>query len=206
MTLTWLVKQFSNLSWNHLESASWFFSNFNVGGYGESLASYLWHNTFLNGLSSQFISDLLIELADKAISVVAVIIFIKLTPKRVITDFSRQWLWQSQITPKMRQAMKKSKCRRVSVRTKIVLVLLAASVFIAASATAISYMLFRTATIDEHIKLANGLAGLVADEVDGNRADEYIEKGEAAEGYKETEKKLYRLRDSSSDIEYFYVY
>ena len=185
---------------------TWFFSNFNVGGYGESLASYLWHNTFLNGLSSQFISDLLIELADKAISVVAVIIFIKLTPKRVITDFSRQWLWQSQITPKMRKAMKNSKCRRVSVRTKIVLVLLTALVFIAASATAISYMLFRTATIDDHIKLANGLAGLVADEVDGNRADEYIEKGEAAEGYKETEKKLYRLRDSSSDIEYIYVY
>ena len=185
---------------------TWFFNSFSVGGYGESLAAYLWHNTFLNGISAQFVADFLIELADKAISVVAVIILIKLVPKKVMADFGKQWLLQSQISPEMRKAAKSSKCRRVSVRTKIVLVLLAASVFIAASATAISYMLFRNTTIDDHIKMANGLAGLVTDVVDGNKTDEYIEKGEAAEGYTDIEEKLYKLRDSSSDIEYIYVY
>ena len=35
--------------------------------------------------------------------------------------------------------------------------------------------------------------------------EEYLEKGEAAKGYTETEKRLYAIRDYMPDIEYIYV-
>lgn len=185
---------------------TWVFNNGDVGGYGEGIAQYLWDNTFLGGFMSQLTADFVVEIADKAVAVAVVIILLKLVPKKLLDSFKMEWLWQAPLTDEMKEAVKKSKCRSVSFSTKIVLVLIVAALLIASTATAISYMLFKNSTMEEHIKLADGVAGLAAQMIDAEKVDEYIEKGESAEGYIETEEMLYRLKDSSPDIEYVYVY
>lgn len=185
---------------------TWVFNNGAVGGCGEGIAQYLWDNTFLGGFMSQLSADFVVEIADKAIAVAVVIILLKLVPKKLLDSFKMEWLWQAPLTDEIKEAVKKSKCRSVSFSTKIVLVLIVAALLIASTATAISYMLFKNSTMEEHIKLAGGVAELAAQMIDAEKVDEYIEKGESAEGYIETEEMLYRLKDSSPDIEYVYVY
>ena len=50
------------------------------------------------------------------------------------------------------------------------------------------------------------MASLAAAVVDGDKIDEYLRLGDEAEGYRETEDILYGIRDSTTDIEYVYVY
>ena len=71
---------------------------------------------------------------------------------------------------------------------------------------AISLAVFRTFTINDRIESARGLNGLVINEIDHDRIDEYIEKGYDAPGYSEIEKQLYRLRDAHPGVEYLYVF
>ena len=185
---------------------TWVFNDGAVGGYGEGIALYLSEHTFIGGFASQLISDFLIEFADKAVTVAIVIILLKLVPNGLKNSFKMEWLWQAPLSEEMQKAVKKSKCRGTSFTTKIMLVLIIASLLIATTATAISYMLFSNSTIEEHKKLADGVAGLAAQSIDAEKVDEYIEKGESAEGYTETEEMLYKLKNSSPDIKYVYVY
>ena len=97
-------------------------------------------------------------------------------------------------------------CRKISIRTKM-LVLLAVALFIFGfSAAAISYKIYIDASIEQHKRLGVGITNLIVDAIDPNQVDEYLEKGRTVEGYNETEHKLYRIRESSPDIQFLYVY
>ena len=69
----------------------------------------------------------------------------------------------------------------------------------------IGFILFRNYAIQEHIRMAEGLTGLVADVIDADRTLEYIEKGHEAPGYDETAEKIRRLMDAYPDVKYLYV-
>ena len=72
--------------------------------------------------------------------------------------------------------------------------------------TGISYLHFTNASIEEQKGLARGVVQVVEESFDHDRVDEFIEKGEAAEGYLESEAIMKRLMDSSPNVEYCYVY
>ena len=185
---------------------AWFLGGGAMETAAGSLATYLAENTGLSVFMSCLVQDLLTELCDKAITIAVSVAVIMAIPKTMRDSFRAEGLWQAPMSAEMKQELKKSKCRSASFRTKIILILVVASVLTAGSSAVISYQLFKNSVISEHIKLANGVSELVADSIDAEMTDEYIEKGEAAEGYKETEQRLYKLRESSPDIEYIYVY
>lgn len=103
-------------------------------------------------------------------------------------------------------SLRYDQCRGMSIRTKITMLLtIALSVFAFAS-TVISYNVYMETSIAQNERLATGIANLVAENVDAAKIDEYIESKGTADGYDDTLRKLYHIRDSSPLVEYLYVY
>ena len=98
------------------------------------------------------------------------------------------------------------KCRSMSLRIRIMIVLSVTMLLVGISCSVISLMVFHNNTINQHRRYAEGIATLASQLVDGNRTEEFISEGRSAEGYNEIEQLLCEIRDSSNDIEYVYVY
>ena len=70
----------------------------------------------------------------------------------------------------------------------------------------ISYMQFKAYTITDCVNYAYGLNSLIADALDVDHIDDYIEQGHGYPGYDDIERYLYKLRSAYPDIVYLYVY
>ena len=92
------------------------------------------------------------------------------------------------------------KCRIVSLRVKLMAILVAAAMLIAGVSAFISYKLFQQSTIERYQTIAEGAAQLADDAIDYDKVYRYMTNGEEEPGYTSTEKKLYRIRDSLPDI------
>ena len=185
---------------------TWFLYGFAGEGISVSFVNYLYDKGTFTMFQAQLLADYLIDLGDKIITVLIVSVVILALPEKVKEMLVFDGWQQNPLTPEERKAISKNNYRVMSLRTKVLLVLMIASFFIAAAYTVISYFLYRNSTINDHIKLGQGVAYLAASTIDADKVDDYIENGEAEAGYLETEKRLYDIRDSSIDIQYVYVY
>lgn len=185
---------------------TWFLNNSSMGGVGGDFAASINSSMGLGEFPSQMISDCLTEFADKLISVLVVVLLLKILPKRIRNIFKASRKWQADLTAEMAKEIRNSKCRSVSIRTKILLILTIASILIAGTSIVISSVIYKNNTIEEHKKLAKGAAALAASSVNADMVDKYIEKGALAEGYTATEQQLYRLKERTPDIQFVYVY
>ncbi len=153
-----------------------------------------------------FCANMLVDLADKAVTIVISIALWRLLPKKWI-DLFQSFGWQQvPLNAEAKKAAQRRYSRTMSLRSKILILIAAATVVIAVSAAGISYRLFSAAVEDEQAKLGFGAASLAADVIDPDRVNDFLALGEAAEGYRETEEQLERIRASSPSIQYIYVY
>jgi len=95
---------------------------------------------------------------------------------------------------------------RHSTRTRILVPLFAGFLIMAIAFIAISYIEFRNYTIDDCVNYAYGLNSLIADDLDLDHVNDYIEQGRAHPDYEAIERHLYKLRDAYPDIVFLYVY
>jgi len=98
------------------------------------------------------------------------------------------------------------KSKNFSVWTKMLVLLSGALLIFGISAAVISYRIYLNASVEQHKQLATGAAQLVADNIDPDKVDDYLTHGYDAKGYNEVKMKLYKIRESSPDIKYVYVY
>ena len=96
--------------------------------------------------------------------------------------------------------------RKLSIKWKVLIPLFFGLLLMSVAFVYISYIEFRDYTISDCVNYAKGLCGLIADELDPECIDEYIEQGHAYPGYDEIRAKLYKLRDAYPDIVFLYVY
>ena len=175
-------------------------------GISAPLANRIYDAGHLSQFWSQFCADVLIDLADKTVTVLVVALVYNLLPDAIRGKFYFSGWQQSPLSKKaLAEADKKSR-KGVSLRFKIIMLVAAAMIIIAGVVTAISFIHFRNAAIDEQLSRANSVADVAVQNIDGDRVDEFLEKGEAAEGYLEIEHRLKNLMESSENIEYVYVY
>ena len=170
------------------------------------LAQHILNGGVLSPFWSQFAADMLIDVADKAITVAIVAIVLYVMPRSLKEAFYFTGWQQAPLTRKKLMEDHRRAARRMSLRSKIVWMVAAAMVIVAGVVTYISFVHFRNAAIHEQINLAYGVASVASDAIDGDRVDEYIEKGEAAEGYQRVDKRFNDLVNSSENIEYVYAY
>ena len=178
--------------------------------FGEGISAPLAHRIYeAGGISqfwSQFIADMVIDLADKTITVLIVALLYNLLPAELKHKLYFTGWQQTPLSEKSQAIVEKKHSRRMSLRFKIIALVAVGMIVIAVGITTISFLHFRRAAIDEQINMANGVVRVVADSVDADRVDEFLELGEKADGYLEIEAHLSALAESSEDIQYVYVY
>ena len=181
-----------------------------IGGGLGSIISWLLFGAFSGGTSQEFV-DLLTtgfawDLLDKGIIVLVSGIIIRILPDWVksLFDFS---IWQQ--TPLSGEKLERARhaqTRGLSLRSKIVVVISAVLVIVAVVTTGISYVMFFRSNADAQATMGQGIVSLMADRVNANRIDDFMERGERMPGYAETERSLQEVRDRFPEVKYTYVY
>lgn len=185
---------------------TWFLYGFANEGITSGLALKI-HNmgvdsTFL----AQLFADVIIDFADKVVTVVVAFLAVVFVPKKKIKSM-RTFGWQQRpLTPEEQKTINKTHVRQISLRGKILILLSLAIAIIAIAAVTIGYIIFQNSTVDDHSRFAQGIANNLSYYIDADKVDAYIANGEAEPGYLETKEQLQRMKDSSSDIEFIYVY
>lgn len=185
---------------------TWSIFGFSAEGVSADLARVLNNNTQMGFWASQFIANLLMDLADKSISVAVVIPVIYLLPDRFLEKVQYEGWQQNPLTPLEKLQAGEKRVRKVSLITKIVLIITVSSLFIASLSTLIGYLVFREMIIKESESTGRGIATLMSYTVNGDKVREFIEKGESSPEYNTTRAKLNEFFDLSEDTQFIYVY
>lgn len=172
----------------------------------ESIAMSLVDAGITDTTLAQFLGNIIMDLLDKTITVIIVTTVYTLIPQR-LKDILRFSGWvQKPVSESDKESLRHIGCRKVSVQTKIMLILIAAMILMGTVATSISFILFSNAAVDQHIKLVEGVANVASSTIDGDSIDRWLVEGENSAGYKETERILKNLKNSDDEISYVYVY
>ena len=92
-------------------------------------------------------------------------------------------------------------------RWKFLLPLIIGMVIMSVAFVLISYITFRNVEIKDYENYAKGLTSLIADDIiQPNDVEGFLRMGWRFPNYKETEQKLYKLRDAYPDVIYLYAY
>ena len=186
---------------------TWTLYGFSFGGtISAPLAQSIYAAGHLNQFWSQFLADMIIDVADKTITVLIIAAVYNLLPVSLRKKLYFTGWQQTPLSEKNQMAAENKRSRGMSLRSKIILLVATGMIIIAVGVTTISFIHFRRAAIDEHVNMAKGVVRVVAETVDAERVDEFLEKGEEAEGYLAIEARLGALVQSSDDIQYVYVY
>ena len=179
-------------------------------GMGEGIsapfARALLDNGTLNVFWAQMISDIVIDLIDKAITVILVFFLIRLIPEDIRPNL---WLtgWrQAPLSEEARLKARKNATRSFSLRAKIITIISVIMFCVAVVTTIISYILYQNFAREQYTYTCRSAAKLAADLVDAERIDEYMEMDRSAPAYRMVENRLESIRNGNPDIEFIYVY
>lgn len=185
---------------------SWLFGFGFSGGMSTPLAEWFFVNGLSNEFLAQFLADFIFDLGDKSITVLVAIGIARIMPESLRDLLDCSFWQQTPLSESERQAARDTKPRLVSVRTKIVTIVSSVVVIVGVVTAAISFTLFNDSMQTEQARKAQSITELAMHEIDADRVNEFIELGEAAPGYVETEQALAEIRDSFPGVEYLYVY
>ena len=186
---------------------TWTLYGFSFGdGISAPLAHRLYEGGRLPQFWSQFLADMLIDLADKSITVLIVAAVLNLLPAKLRKNLYFAGWRQTPLSDETLAEAGKNRSQRVSLRAKIVFFVAAAMIVIAGAITALSFFHYRSAALEEQIEQAQGVVKVAAAAIDPERVDEFIEQGESAEGYDAVDRRFYDLANSSENIRYVYAY
>ena len=178
--------------------------------FGEELSAALAHFFYDNGLQSvfwaQLLGDFLIDLADKLLVVIIVFLLLHCIPAAMQQRLRVRFWQQNPLSAEDRKASSNFSVRGLSLRSKFMLLITVGMFIVAVLTTLLGYQMYRKNMFDAQAEMGAGVARVVASSMDPERVDEYLEKGDEAPGYKESEAAMARVRDSSEDIKYVYVY
>ncbi len=185
---------------------TWVFDGFSMEGANGSLIRFFYETMHWNAFWAQFAAAFLYDMADKALSLAGCVFILWFMPNKVKAKLKLTGWRQNPLVDEKLAEVRSVRCRSISLGTKMIVVLMLAFVTIAAVVSGISLMLFQDFSKEQHSELSSGVAKMAASAIQGDRVGEYLEKGEAAEGYLETKEILVRILASHSDIAYLYVY
>ena len=155
---------------------------------------------------AQMLSDAVIDLIDKGITVIVVFIIIRFIPERLKSGL---WLtgWrQAPLSDEAQFDAKHNPTRSFSLRGKIVTIITVIMVCVAIVTTIISYILYENFAIKQFTYAGQSAAKLAANLIDPDRIDEYLTEGTESPEYRKVEARLQGIRKGNPDIEFIYVY
>ncbi len=217
----WFVRKFTfkriGLSFLYVSSIILFYALVNSSVlyvlYGSSQASLVAQNvaSFSTAANfpyflSFFLINILVNILDKGISFVLVLILMQLTPdSRLYAIKSGVWK-QKPLTYAQQKTMKKWKSDiKYSIQKKNTVVLLLSSVLLVLVMGWIGVKLYFENTKAERLELGWNTVKSAAQIIDTSKINDYIKYGTAAEGYEDTAKLLTMLWNTATNVQYLYV-
>ena len=186
---------------------TWFLYGFSfASGISAPLALRLFSGGIPNEFLAQLSADLLVDLADKSITVLIVALSFSVLPASLRKRLYFASRHQNPLSRAERDGANKKHARIVSLRLKLITIVIAGVIITGAAVTAISFAHFKASSRQEQENMAWGVASVASDAIDGDRVDEYIRLGEKAEGYSRIAKRFDDLAKSSENIQYVYAY
>ncbi len=178
------------------------------GGFGEGISSclahYLYDNSVKNIFMAQLIADIVIDILDKTVTVLAVALMLKLLPPWIF-DLCNFYGWRD-IEEEKEDIREKLSHRGWSLQTKIVMTIAFSTIVIALAVTIISMFHYHHTLLEEQESFGIDVACLAAIEIDPEKVDTWLEEGEDSEGYRETKAEIQKIFDASKNVDYLYVY
>ena len=170
----------------------------------ETLEKFLGH--FQENFSGEF--------RDKGLAILVTFFLLKKFPSDFNKDFLLLGKMQAPLSDEMRNELENNdrfiqspKNKFISsLRTKMIFNLIAITLLVAVSITAISYLIYKVSEINDRIRIADGVSSMIVSEINPRSVEEYLERGHHVESYNEVESKLRKIRASNSDIKFLYVY
>lgn len=185
---------------------TWVFDGYSTDGTNGFLILFFRERCGFTPFWAQFTAAFLLDVVDKALTTFGCLLLIRFMPENVQGKMRFTGWVQKPLNSKEFEAIKSMKKQSFSLGTKIVMVLMSMFVVIAVVVSGISLVLFRNFSKSQHAMLTTGVAKMAASVIDPDRVDEYLEKGEEAEGYLEIKELLTNIRATYQDVEYVYVY
>ena len=179
-------------------------------GMGEGISAPFARNLLDSGtftvFEAQMLSDVTIDLVDKALTVLVAYIILLLIPDNIKAAFKLTDWRQRPFTKEEMQKSDKEISKRIPLQVKITIIISAIMIVIACVTTTISFLLYHSFALKQYTQQAESTAQLAASYIDGDDIYYFLKLGETAPNYQETLEKLEKIKDSYPDITYLYVY
>ena len=172
----------------------------------ESLSGMLYQTGFFGYFASHMLSSIIMDIPDKVITVLLVIMILRMVPERYYRFFhfdSWAYVEGGDEAISCREGHVK---QRISLKHKIMLVFGFSLIATAVAAVGLSTGIYQSSITEEYSRIAQDCAEIAAGLLDGDRIDEYLESGGTGEEYEKVKQQLSKVLNSSVDIEYLYVY
>ena len=170
----------------------------------ESLSGVLYTQWHFDLFPAHLLSSLITDLPDKFVTVILVRFLLYIIPEKFYRYCGFSMWMQRPESGKGKEIQIGSNVRLVSLRIKMLIVLLFSLTTVAVVSTVISVRVYYKTSIEDHERLAQGTATLAAGIIDGNMVDEYITKRGRVTGYEETKSIMRDILSSTSEISYLY--
>ena len=185
---------------------TWFLYGFAQEDTSAGLVGFFYRTGVFNPFAAELLADYLIDVLDKGITVALLLLVFYFLPAPFRGQFHLH-LWRQQpLTAEAKQAAGRVKNRSVSLRIRLMIMLVIAGFMIGLIALAISFALFMESTEKQRTAFGLGIGRTAAGLVNGDDVDRFLQGGEREEGYQETRELLQILKDSAPEIKYLYIY
>lgn len=195
---------------------TWVLYGFSFGqGISAPLANFLYAQAHLGKFLAQFTADLCVDLLDKSVTVILLCIVLRVLPKAAMEKlplgaiYLHKDMQDKPCSAKRRKSAELQEERLYrwrSIRTKVMLLIVISSSILSIIALAISITAYKGRLIEQYTSMCGDVVSMMLPKIDAEQIDAYLEKGEAAPGYRETENDLYAILNNAEKIKYMYVY
>ena len=175
-------------------------------GVSAPIALLIYNNIGFSKFFSQLTADIILDLFDKTLVVAGAIFISKYIPQVYKKYIGRVFLFDADPQKQEYEKVPDANLIKRSLLKKVVVMVIVAEVLLGALASTTGYILHSQVAVGEYVDITKGVSKAVAIVVDGDRIDEFLEKGHAAEGYDEIEKSLYKIQESFPHVVYLYIY
>ncbi|MBR6422920.1 HD domain-containing protein [bacterium] len=193
------------------------------GGLGSVLTYFLFGYDFGEGISAPFAlavyehlgfskffaqltADIILDVFDKTIVVIAAVALQRVVPQQLKDRTGKLFLFNQDPVRSDEEKLFEGKLVKRSLIRKVVVMVIVAEILLGALASTTGYILYSQAAVNEYIDITKGVSKATSVVVDGDRIDEFLEKGREAEGYADIEKRLYRIKETFPHVMYLYIY
>ena len=178
---------------------------FFVPNTANSYINWLQAQTGMSYVAASAIYSMLVELADKGITLMVVYGMLKCVPDAFARNYQNGRLYRKQALI-MPLYSKKPKKKRHTLQKEVVALISVASIAVGVMASVICYSLYRENIYKNYKDTAQGIARLVAKNMPADRVNEYVKTGIKDSEYDTMQKNIEDLVQSFEEVKYLHIY